>query len=224
MYTPTIADRVAGSAPLRRRQVLCRVASRALARIEVTGLARIPARGPVVLAVNHRDFLDGPLLFGLIGRPVTFIVKSQAFTRRMAPVLLSAGQLPVARGRIDPVPVRTSLRVLLDGGVVGIFPEGSRGDGMVRTARPGVGWLALHAGALVVPVACHHTELLSARRSLRRPLVRIVFGSPIPVEQHPPGRPLNRRTAAATTEVIRAALSDLVAETSLQPLRSKAPA
>jgi 1-acyl-sn-glycerol-3-phosphate acyltransferase len=212
MYTPTLADRVAGSAPIRRRQVAVRLLARGLGRIEANGLHRMPDGGPVVLAINHRDFLDGPLLFGLLRRPVNFLVKIEAFTPRATPFLRSTGQIPVLRNNRDVAAVRFSLRVLRAGGVLGVFPEGARGDGLVRTARPGVGYFALRTGAKVVPVACHGTDSLKHRR-LRRPAVRITLGDPIDLGSVPDGQRVRRRDVLEATEQVRLALAELVVAT-----------
>jgi 1-acyl-sn-glycerol-3-phosphate acyltransferase len=212
MYTPTVADRVVGSSPLRRRQFAARVLARGLGRIEVAGLERVPDTGPLVLAVNHRDFLDGPLLFGFMRRPVNFLVKIEAFTPRATPFLHGTGQIPVVRNGMDFAAVRFSLRLLRDGGVLGLFPEGTRGDGLVRTAKPGVGYFALRTGARVVPVACHGTDSLKSRR-LRRPAVRITFGPALDLGRVPDGQRVTRAAMLDATEYVRATLADLVLAT-----------
>jgi 1-acyl-sn-glycerol-3-phosphate acyltransferase len=212
MYRPPLPDLVSGSGPIRRRQLAVRVLARGLGRIDVRGIERLPGSGPVVLAVNHRDFLDGPLLFGYLGRPVSFLVKTEAYTPRAAPFLQTTGQIPVVRTRLDIGAVRTAVRLLEAGGVVGVFPEGTRGDGFVRTAKPGVGYLALRTGAVVVPVACHGTDSLKHRR-LRRPEVHIVVGEPIELGRVPRGRRVSRQQMLAATEQVRAALADLVVQT-----------
>jgi 1-acyl-sn-glycerol-3-phosphate acyltransferase len=219
MYTPTIADRISGSAQLRRRQSLGRALARVLGRVQVCGLDQVPASGPLVFAVNHRAFLDGPLLFGIVARPVSFLVKVEAFTRAMTPFLRSTGQIPVIRHRHDPAPIRLALRILDGGGIIGIFPEGSRGDGLARVARPGVGYLALRTGAKVVPVAWQGTDELTRRRSLRRPAARVTFGRPLDVGCVPPGQRVNRRRVLAAAEQIRCALAELVATTTLSEPR-----
>lgn len=183
----------------------------ALGRVEVSGFSNIPPSGPVLLAVNHRALLDGPLLFGLIERPVTFLVKSQAFhPQPLGRILRSAGQVAVARGLVDRPPLRLLLTTLQVGGVVGVFPEGSRGDGRAGAARPGIGWLALRSGAPVVPVACHGTPSLVGGRRVPRPVVRIAVGPPLPVTPWPPSQPLPWRTFSAETERVRVALAELV--------------
>jgi 1-acyl-sn-glycerol-3-phosphate acyltransferase len=219
MYVPTVADRIFGSAPLRRRQAAGRALVHLLGRIEVRGLHHLPATGPLVLAVNHRAFLDGPLLFGVTPRPVSFLVKVEAFTPGMTPFLRTSGQIPVIRHRHDPAPIRLALRILDGGGIVGIFPEGARGDGMASTAKPGVGYLALRTGARVVPVAWQGTPELTRRRTLRRPPARVTFGAPIDVGCVARGQIVNRRRVLAATEQIRVALADLVASTTLSEPR-----
>ena len=212
MYRPRLPDLASGSGPLRRRQLTVRVLAHGLGRIEVRGIQRLPDSGAIVLAVNHRDFLDGPLLFGFLHRPVSFLVKKEAYTSRATPFLVSTGQIPVVRHRPDVVAVRAALAVLRAGGVIGVFPEGTRGDGFVRTARPGVGYFALRTGALVVPVACHGTDSLKHRR-LRRPAVRITVGEPMDVGRVPADRRVSRQQMLGATELVRLVLADLVVRT-----------
>jgi 1-acyl-sn-glycerol-3-phosphate acyltransferase len=215
MYAPSIADRISGSAPLRRRQATARALAHVLGRVEMRGLDNVPATGPVILAVNHRDFLDGPLLFGFVPRPVSFLVKTEAFTRLWTPMLQGTGQIPVVRHRPDFAAVRLSMRLLDGGGVIGIFPEGARGDGLVKIARPGVGYLALRTGAQVVPVACHGTDSLMHRKSVRRPTVLVTFGEPLDLGRVPDGQRVTRRAVLEATERVRIVLADLVADTML---------
>jgi 1-acyl-sn-glycerol-3-phosphate acyltransferase len=154
--------------------------------------------------------LDGPLLCGLVARPVCCLVKAEAFTPLVGPLLRRAGQIAVLRDALDPAPVRRCLHILWSGGVVGIFPEGTRGNGLVAHAKPGVGYLALRTGATVVPVACHGSERLG--RALR-PRVHVVVGAPLAFDTYPRGRPLNRQRAVEAAERVRAGLAGLVAAT-----------
>jgi 1-acyl-sn-glycerol-3-phosphate acyltransferase len=219
MYIPTIADCARGSAALRRRQMTIRALALGVAKVELLGVENLPAEGPVVLAINHRDYLDGPLLFGFLPRPVNFLVKIEAFTPLAGPCLRTTGSIAVIRTRPDPGAVLLSLRLLQAGGIVGVFPEGARGDGLVRTARPGVGYFALRTGATVVPVACHGTHLLAKRRGLARPLARLAVGERMQVGQVPWGQPVPRSRMLEATEEIRVALAKLVVDTSPDPVQ-----
>lgn len=208
---PGVTARVHGSAGLRRYQRAARIVMRGLGRIDVTGADTVPASGPVLLAANHRSLLDGPLLFGFVRRPVSCLVKREAFIPGVAPVLHAAGQIPVRRGAIDPAPIRLCLAILRAGGVVGIFPEGTRGAGLCETAKPGIGWFALRSGATVLPVACHGTAELVRRPG--RTTARMVFGAPISFDRWPDDRPLNRKLSADAAEQVRVRLARLVVET-----------
>lgn len=210
---PTVDERVRGSARLRAWRAVGVALSAALADVCFEGMDRVPETGPVLLAVNHSSFLDGPLLFGRLPRPVSFLVKAEAFAPGrgvIGRVLIAGAQIPVRRHQIDPAPVRLVLAVLRSGGVIGIFPEGTRGDGTVRQALPGVGYLALKTGATVVPVAVHGSASMSRRRTLARPEVTVSIGQPQHFPAAPAAVPLNRGHWLAVTETIRRHLAELV--------------
>ncbi|MGI8668158.1 MAG: lysophospholipid acyltransferase family protein [Jatrophihabitans sp.] len=214
-WGPTIDERVVGSPALRRWQLACRQFCGLLARIEFDGLERVPAQGPAILAVNHTSAMDGALLFGFVDRVVSFIVKAEAFEPAgglAGRVLMRGAQLPVRRGYLDPAPVRLTLTMLDRGAVLGICPEGSRGDGRVRLAQPGVGYFALKTGTPVLPVAVHGAAAMAHHRAGPRPLVRVTVGAPIRLGPAVPG-PLNRRRWLAATEQVRCRLAELVQDT-----------
>lgn len=175
-------------------------------RMRITGQERIPSYGPVVLVANHSSMIDGPILFGALGRRSVFLIKHEMF-RGLAGVLLRRiGQLPVRRGEPDRTPLLTAVRILRAGGLVGVFPEGTRGDGDVSSAENGAAWLARSSGALVLPVACRGTRRGEGRRRFR-PTIDVLFGAPFAL---PGGR--GRAALAAGTEQIKNELSGLVAE------------
>ena len=169
---------------------------------------RIPAAGPVVLVANHSAFVDGPLLLGLVGRRTVFLTKQEMFRGPLAWLLPRIGQLAVRRGRAGPG-VRCARRVgvLRGGGMVGVFPEGTRGAGDVAAAQHGAAWLARAAGAVVLPVVCRGTRRAAGLRRRFRPRVDVLVGEPLTVA---PGG--GRAGLAAATETVRAALAGLVVE------------
>lgn len=180
-----------------------------LFRPRVLGAWRIPASGPVILAVNHSHNIDGPMLMGTAPRPVHFLIKKEAFVGPLDPFLRGIGQLKVDRTTADRTAITRALGVLEDGGVLGIFPEGTRGDGDFASLRAGLAYFALRSGAPIVPVAVlgsteRRGRLISALPPLRS-RVDIVFGEPFEA-----GERSGRRTRKALDEAtlrIRARLT-----------------
>lgn len=183
-------------------------------RLRVHGRDRIPVDRPVVLVANHSALIDGALLYGLVGRRCVFLVKSEAYRWPLGPVLRALGQLPVRRGEPDRTPLLAAVRVLRAGGLVAVFPEGTRGSGEVLVARQGAAWLARSAGAVVLPVACRGTRRPGDRRRFR-PRVDVLIGQPVVLT---PGR--GRAALVVATERIRGELASLVAQ--LDEIRSGA--
>lgn len=121
-------------------------------RITVHQTGLVPRAGGVIFAANHVGILDGPLLATYAPRPVHALTKSEMFDGRVGGLLRATGQIPLDRIAPDPRAIRTSLRVIRDGGAVGIFPEGTRSSGRLERFHHGAAYLALVTGAPVVPV------------------------------------------------------------------------
>lgn len=126
--------------------------------VRVHGAEHLPTSGPVVVVANHLGIADGPLMALYATRPVHAITKVEMFRGPLGWLLRNAGQIPVDRMTTDPRAVRTSLRVLRDGGVVGIFPEGARGAGDFELFHRGAAYLAMVTGATVVPLILFGTR------------------------------------------------------------------
>jgi 1-acyl-sn-glycerol-3-phosphate acyltransferase len=133
----------------------------------VTGLDNIPSTGPVILASNHLSFSDSFFLPLVVPRRITFLAKDDYFTgkgvkgRLTAAFFRAAGQVPVDRsgGRASEAAIVTGTRLLAEGKVLGIYPEGTRSpDGRLYRGKTGVARMALEAGVVVVPVAMIDTE------------------------------------------------------------------
>ncbi len=146
----------------------------------VLGAWRVPASGPVILAVNHAHNIDGPMLMGTAPRPVHFLIKKEAFVGPLGGFLEGIGQLKVDRDSTDRTAIANALGVLDQGGVLGIFPEGSRGEGDFASLRAGLAYFAVRSGAPIVPVAVlgsseRRGRLIKALPPLRG-RVDVVFG------------------------------------------------
>lgn len=164
----------------------------------VWGAEHVPAEGPVIVASNHIGVVDGPVLHGAIPRGSHILVKQEFFDSRLGFLMDWAGQIPVDRsaGRAALV---VALELLKEGRLVGIFPEGTRGNGELQAVKAGVAWLALGSGAPVVPAACLGTRPAGASVGhipKPRAQLHVVFGEPVRLPPLPKGR-------AGTQEAMR---------------------
>ncbi|MCP2170101.1 lysophospholipid acyltransferase family protein [Goodfellowiella coeruleoviolacea] len=176
-------------------------------RMRVRGLDRMPRSGPVVVVANHSSLADGQMLFGLLDRRIVFLIKHEMFRGPLGWALRRLGQLAVRRGQPDRTPLLAAVRVLRAGGVIGIFPEGTRSADDVATAEHGAAWLARSAGALVLPVACRGIARPPGTRRRFRPVVDVLVGDPFEL---PAGK--GRAELALATEQVRTSLVALLAE------------
>lgn len=149
---------------------------------------RVPLSGPVIFAANHIGVLDGPLLAIFSPRPVHALTKQEMFEGRTGRFLRRSGQIPLDRFATDPRAVRTSLRVLRDDGAVGVFPEGTRGDGELHRFHHGAAYLGLVSGAPVVPVILLGSRLPGGDIGSVPPrgsTIDLAFGRPVELEARP---------------------------------------
>jgi 1-acyl-sn-glycerol-3-phosphate acyltransferase len=139
---------------------------RVLFRPKIEGLEHVPADGAAILASNHLSFSDSIFLPLVVPRRITFLAKSDYFTtgglkgRLKAGFFKGVGQLPVDRsgGRASQAALETAKRVLAEGKLLGIYPEGTRSpDGRLYRGKTGVARMALEAGVPVLPVAMINT-------------------------------------------------------------------
>lgn len=154
------------------------------------GTENVPAEGAAILASNHLSYADWLFMPATIPRRVTFVAKAEYFTspgvkgwlqRRF---FAGAGQVPIDRsgGRAAEGAISTGLRILRDGELFGIYPEGTRShDGRLYRGKTGLARIALEAKVPVIPVAVIGTDVLAPPGRLfgryARPCVR--FGKPL---------------------------------------------
>ncbi len=156
----------------------------------VTGADNIPKNGAVILASNHLSFVDSVFLPICIDRDMVFLAKSEYFTTKGLKgwatkwFMKGTGMLPIDRsgGKASEASLNTGLRVLAEGRVLGIYPEGTRSpDGKLYRGRTGIARMVLESGVPVVPVAMIDTEKVmpigAKWPKLRRP--GIIIGKPL---------------------------------------------
>jgi 1-acyl-sn-glycerol-3-phosphate acyltransferase len=181
-------------------------------RLEQHHRDRIPDHGPVVMVANHLGWVDGPLMAIVSPRPVHALTKIEMFSGPLGRFLFASGQIPVSRSEPDIAAVRTSLRVLRDGGAVGVFPEGARGAGELKRLEPGAAYLALAAGATVCPLIFLGTRLPGQSLGSIPPRgsrLTMTYGEPLRFEGH--GWPRRRAELRESTDRVREAMLDTLA-------------
>ncbi|MFP5364782.1 MAG: 1-acyl-sn-glycerol-3-phosphate acyltransferase [Thermoleophilia bacterium] len=150
-------------------------------RMKRIGMEHIPRQGALIIASNHRSFMDPWVIGMMLRRPVYYVAKTELFHRRAIAWLLSSlGAFPVDRGNGDRDAMDAARRILERGDVVVIFPEGTRTrPGALGTPKRGVGRLALETGAPIVPIALIGTEAVRKGWLVRPHKVRIRAGRPL---------------------------------------------
>jgi glycerol-3-phosphate dehydrogenase (NAD(P)+) len=137
-------------------------------------------KGGLIVASNHRSFLDPFLIGGALPwrRPVNYVAKVELFERRWQGWVLSRlGGFPIRRGESDEASVETARTVVERGGTVAIFPEGTRiRSGTLATPKRGVGRLALQTGAPVLPAAVFGTEHVRRGWRIRPRKIKVRLG------------------------------------------------
>jgi 1-acyl-sn-glycerol-3-phosphate acyltransferase len=157
----------------------------------IEGRENIPFEGPAILASNHLSFSDSFFMPVLVPRKVTFLAKAEYFTtpgikgwltRRF---MAGVGQVPIDRDDADAsrAALNTGVRILREGKVLGIYPEGTRSpDGRLYRGKTGVARMALEAGVPVIPCVMVNTDTIqpTGRRLPRlRPRPGVRFGKPL---------------------------------------------
>ena len=145
------------------------------------GREHLPKSGPLLLASNHRSFMDPFLIGMLVRRPVYYMAKRELFQRRWQAWILNAlGAFPVDRGAGDSGAMDTARAILQRGDCVVVFPEGTRiRRGPLHDPRRGIGRLALETGAPVAPVAVIGTEHVRRGWRIRPRKIRVRAGRPL---------------------------------------------
>jgi 1-acyl-sn-glycerol-3-phosphate acyltransferase len=178
-------------------------------RIRLEGEEHIPEVGPVILASNHRSNMDPVLLASAVRRPVVFMAKAELFVGPLGWIMRWIGQFPVRRGGIDREALRRTDAVLARGSMLGLFPEGTRGDGRFASVHPGLAYIVVRQQCPVVPVAIFGTE------RVRRRFGWLPFASPVRIVVGPaidlPQSTGDRAGRRAASELLQKRLQEFLA-------------
>ena len=176
-----------------------------IARLRTEGLANVPRTGPVILAANHIHWTDIPLVALRVPRITHYMAKVELFGKPvLGGYIRKMGAFPVRRGEGDREAIRTAERLLAEGDIVAIFPEGHRSDyGPLIPAHPGAGYIALRSGVPIVPVAVSGTRQIfkGFHYGPFRPQVTIRYGKPFTLGAG--GKVSKEALGTATDEIMR---------------------
>jgi 1-acyl-sn-glycerol-3-phosphate acyltransferase len=148
---------------------------------DVQGQENLPAEGPVIVMLNHVNFLDVIMPAMFLPRDVVMVAKTEIYRAPGFGLLVRAyGAVPLRRGEADLQAMRLSLEALRKGQVLGIAPEGTRsGHGRLQQGHDGLAFVAVQAGVPVVPFAIYgHNRFWEDLKRLRRTRLHIRVGEP----------------------------------------------
>jgi 1-acyl-sn-glycerol-3-phosphate acyltransferase len=160
-------------------------------RLRIEGASHIPASGAAIIAPNHKSIWDSFFIAAATKRHLRSMGKSELFEGPFGRTLVRLGAFPVRRGQSDDDALETARMILRDGGLLSLFPEGTRfrDPGTLGVPRRGAARLALETGAPLVPAAITGTEWLFAGPVPKPKRVQIAFGAPILMKADPPTAP-----------------------------------
>ena len=192
---------------------LQRITLRLFADYSVEGSEHVPPMGPLIVVANHQSNMDPPLLATSFPRRIRFLAKDTIFRGPAARwFLTSYGAIPLNRAGVDVRAFRHAMRELDAGGVVTVFPEGTRSPGAMRRAHSGVARLALLSQAPLLPVGITGTENIGHWMRVVNPTGRlhVRIGSAFTI---PPidGRP-SKDALNSMTEMVMRRVADLLPE------------
>jgi 1-acyl-sn-glycerol-3-phosphate acyltransferase len=144
----------------------------------VTGRENVPRDGAYIVCANHVSAID-PIFVGIsLPKRMYFMAKAELFNNVFSRTLMNGlGAFPIKRGEADIKSIKTSLKLLNSGKVLGLFPEGTRNKTAEVVAEPGIAMLAIKSKVPVLPVA-----IISSYKFFRR--TKVIIGKPIDLSEY----------------------------------------
>jgi 1-acyl-sn-glycerol-3-phosphate acyltransferase len=157
-------------------------------RLGIAGADHIPREGAAIVVPNHKSFWDSFFVGAATRRHVRYMGKTELFQGPWGRLLVRLGAFPVRRGESDADALETARTILRQGGLLALFPEGTRirDPEQLGSPRRGAGRLALESGAPLVPAAITGSDRLFLGPIPKPKRVQVAFAEPIPAAHLPP--------------------------------------
>lgn len=162
--------------------LLVNAVGRLLFRYRVAGRKHVPAQGGALIAANHASYVDIPFVGAAVRRRMWYLGRQDLFFPVLRPVLQWLGWIPIRQDRLDRGGFGKAIRLIQEGKLVVIFPEGTRTpDGALRRGKPGIGAIVAETGCPVIPAYLAGTRqvLPAGAKWLSLHPVGVTFGAPI---------------------------------------------
>ena len=186
-------------------QLLLRIGTTLLFDLKVYGLQNIPRAGGALLVTNHQSNLDPVILGVQLPRPLAYLAKEELFVNPIFGAGIRAcNAFPVKPGGRGAGPLKESIRLINEGRILNIFPEGERSrDGSLKPALPGAALVIRKTSVPVIPIVIDRTyRAWPLGKALFRPYpIRVLIGEPLDVAG---------LDARAICDTIDAAFADLM--------------
>ncbi|MBR7553265.1 lysophospholipid acyltransferase family protein [Allobacillus sp. GCM10007491] len=182
---------------------LVSVLFKVLFKIKVIGKENIPKDGPVIICSNHISNYDPPTVGITSPRTIHFMAKEELFEKKgIGFILRNVNAFPVKRGMRDRNALRKGLKLLEEGNVLGLFPEGTRSKtGQVKRGLAGAGFFAMRSNATVIPCA------IIGKYERSKPLT-VIYGKPIEFESLKKDKPSAQEVTDEIMENIKRLLDE----------------
>ncbi len=165
----------------------------------------LPKKGAAILASNHVSFLDHFITPAISKRQIKYLAKAEYFDKPVSRwIFTNWGQIPLDRGKGDKSALTHAVKYLENGGLLGIYPEGTRSaDGCIHEGKTGVARMAIETGTTIIPVGMLGAyESMPKHQHYAKPgKITVVFGPPIKTKKFK-GREEDRDLCRALTDEI----------------------
>lgn len=195
--------------------IVMRPLFKALFKLRIYGVENVPSKGGVMLMINHASYLDPIFIGGAVKRNLHYMARSTLFRPGIIDKFLrSLNAFPVHLGSSDRAAIKNAMKLLDDGKLLLIFPEGTRSqDGSLGKAQDGIGFIAYRTNACVIPVFLDGTQNALPRKAkmIKSTKITVSFGEPLDMDKYRNSE-ASRETYAMIGEAVMSGIAKLKAE------------